>query len=195
MSDFRVGESDSVVLAGHAYGIEWFALLACADGKLAGKIRFFPKTLTRAHFGGWREEEHRRESSDDILWVGSAYVDPLGIEHGLDIELIRRVVEYARAAGFAKVQAVGWSEVLPYAMWGESFRASGYQALGFRAIATTEGCPDAFEHMLNGCHGQWCKELVEEALKAGLSRKTAHQCQIMELDLTGPVSRTAPSSG
>ena len=163
-----------------------FGLLAYADGKLAGKIRFYPKTLTRAHWGGWSEEEHRREWRDDILWIGSGYVDPQGIEDALDVELIRRVVEYARTEGFVKIQATGWGEAVPYAMWGESFRASAFRPHGFRTVAKTGGCPDAFEHMINGCHGKWCSDLMREAIGKGISCDTGHQCRIVELDLTVP---------
>ena len=177
--------------------VEQFALLAYADDKLLGRIRFFPKTLTVARFGGWDEGSHRQEWSDDILWIGSGYVDREAINDRLDSELVRRVVEYGRASGFSKAQGVGWSEVLVYAMWGESFRASTYEAVGFRPIATTAGCVDAFVHMLGGCHGESDKEIVRGVLESGLHPDTGHQCQIMELDLTDNTSadRKRPTGG
>lgn len=182
-NDWRWGVMWEEMAKGLADKVEWFALLAYADDKLAGMIRFFPKTLTVARYGAWPEQEHRREWSDDILWIGAAYVDRLGVTDGLDTELARRVVEYARAKGFAKVQALGWSEVRTYAMWGQSFPASVYEGLGFRAIATTDGCADALGDMLGGSHGEATKQQVEAELAAAIPRETAHQCHIMELGL------------
>lgn len=182
-NDWRWGVLWADLAKGLAGKADWFALLAYADDKLAGMIRFLPKTLTVARAGAWSEQKHRREWSDDILWIGAAYVDRLGIEHGLDTELVRRVVEYARAKDFAKVQALGWSEVRVYAMWGQSFPGSVYKGLGFHGIATTDGCPDAFKDMLAGSHGEPVKRRVEAELAAGVPRGTAHQCQIMELTL------------
>ena len=163
--------------------VEKFALLAYTDDTLVGRIRFFPKTLTVARFGGWGETSHRQEWSDDILWLGAGYADHAAIRDGLDAELVRRVVEYGRASGFTKAQAVGWSEVLSYAMWGESFRASTYEGVGFHPIAATAGCVDALVHMLGGCHGEADKQMVSEAFESGLDPDTGHQCQIVELAL------------
>jgi len=190
--DDRYGEFWFELGRGLKGKVKQFGLLAYADGKLAGKIRFYPKTLTRAHWGGWSEEEHRREWRDDILWIGSGYVDPQGIEDALDGELIRRVVDYARTQGFVKIQATGWAEAVPYAMWGESFRASAFRPHGFGTVARTSGCTDAFEHMINGCHGKWCSDLMREAIDKGISCDTGHQCRIVELDLTVPKPKAEP---
>ena len=172
---------------GLAGKVDWFALLAYANDELAGTIRFFPKTLTVPRFGGWSEADHRRQWSDDILGVGAAWVDPEGFADGLDSELVRRLAAHARAAGFVKIQALGWSEVRSYAAWGQALPASIYETQGFRTIAETPGCPDAFEHMLSGCHGERTKEVVTaELARTGLSPQAAARCRMMELDLTVP---------
>ena len=166
---------------GLAGKVDRFALLAFTDGGLAGTIRFFPKTLTIQHWGGWDERNHRREWTDDILWIGCAYVDLQGMADGLDLELTRRVVAMARGAGFAKVQATGWGELPDYAMWGLAFRASVFRAAGFTPIATTKGCPDALEHMLNGCHGEEDRARTRAEIQTGPALDTAHQCAVLEL--------------
>ena len=168
--------------------VERFALLAFADGGLAGTIRFFPKTLTVPHWGGWGRREHRREWTDDILWIGCAYVDMEGMDDGLDLELTRRVVAMAQSAGFAKVQATGWGELPVYAMWGQAFRASVFRAAGFTPIAVTEGCPDALNHMLDGRHGERCREVARSTIETGISLNTAHQCSVLELPVPADAS-------
>ncbi|MHC4180162.1 MAG: ankyrin repeat domain-containing protein [Planctomycetota bacterium] len=178
---------------GLAGKVDRFALLAFADGGLAGTIRFFPKTLTIQHWGGWGERNHRREWTDDILWIGCAYVDLAGIADGLDLELTRRVVAMAREDGFAKVQATGWGELPVYAMWGQAFRASVFRAAGFTPIVATKGCPDALDHMLNGCHGEEDRARARAEIQTGPALDTAHQCAVLELLLSDDASAgTAP---
>ena len=164
--------------------VDWFALLAYDGGALAGMIRFLPKTLTVAHYGGWTEDEHRAEWTDDIIWIGAASTDPQGVEDGLDVELIRRAVDYARDSGFKKVQATGWSDVIPYAMWGQSFRVSAYETAGFRRIATTDGIRGGFDQMVAGVHGEYPKQQVAKYLEEIADLETAHQCHIVKYDLT-----------
>jgi len=185
----RYGELWFELGRGLAGKVDRFALLAFAPGgELAGTIRFFPKTLTVPHWGGWGERNHRREWTDDILWIGCACVDRQSMQDGLDLELTRRVVAMAREAGFAKVQATGWGDVPVYAMWGQAFRASVFRAAGFTRIAATKGCPDALNHMLNGCHGEECKEQARAEIETGPALDTAHQCAVLELLLRDDAS-------
>ena len=163
--------------------VECLGVWACCDGKLAGKIRFFPKTLTRPRWMGWTEEEHRREWSDDVLWIGGAYVDRVGADDGLDKELVRRAIEHGRSKGAKKIQVVAGGDVRTYGMWGELFPASLYRQFGFRTVQWTPGSPDAFLHMLNGCHGPRDRELTRAAIEGGQDPDNAHVCCVMELDL------------
>jgi len=166
---------------GLAGKVDRFALLAFTDGGLAGTIRFFPKTLTIPHWGGWGERNHRREWTDEILWIGCGYVDAQGMADGLDLELTRRVVAMAREGGYAKVQATGWADVPVYAMWGQAFRASVFRTAGFTPIVATKGCPDALDHMLDGCHGEEDKARARAEIATGPALDTAHQCAVLEL--------------
>ena len=165
--------------------VDCFALVAYQSGKLAGMIRFFPKTITRPRYGAWSEEDHRNEWTDEILWIGGAFVDLMGTEDGLDAELIRRVVQYAREKGFYRIQALGWSEVRAYAMWGQTFPSSIYETLGFRQIATLDGRHlRALPDMLAGRHGPQVQKLVRESLEAnGLTERAADEFHILELVL------------
>ena len=173
---------------GLAGKVDRFALLAFADDKLVGTIRFLPKTLTNPHWGGWGQQNHRREWTDEILWIGCAYVDRRGMQNGLDLELTRRVVAMAREAGYTKVQATGWGEVPVYAMWGHAFRASVFRAAGFTPIAATGGAPDALFDMLCGAHGEQCMEQARAEIETGPALDTAHQCAVLELLLRGDAS-------
>jgi len=173
---------------GLAGKVDRFALMAFADGGLAGSIRFFPKTLTLPRWGGWGEQNHRREWSDDILWIGSAYVDPQGMQDGLDLELIRQVVTIAKGAGFAKVQAIGWSDVPVYAMWGQAFRKSVFRKSGFTPIATIPGFTDGLFDMLAGAHGEEEREWSRSEIGSGQALDTAHQGAVLELLLNDKAS-------
>ncbi|MGD8237259.1 MAG: ankyrin repeat domain-containing protein [Armatimonadota bacterium] len=183
--ELRFGDYWGHIAASLAGKVAWFSFMAF-DGKMpAGKLRFFPKTVTVPRWVGWEQEEHRRDWTDEILWLGAAYVDPRGVEDGLDGELVRCAVHYARAAGFQRIEATGCSEVRTYAQWAEVFPASVYAAHGFATIAWGCGSPDAFEHMVNGCHGPRSRELARAAIEAGVHPDAAHRCPVMALDLTG----------
>ena len=173
-------------LAGGLAGrVEWYCLVAYDGDALAGMIRFFPKTLTRPRYGSWSPEDHRRDWSDEILWIGAACVDARGADDGLDAELVRRVVRYARQEGYRRVQALGWGEVPIYAMWGQSFAAPVYESEGFHAIATLDGSGlKALPDMFAGRHGTEAQKRVLIAMaERGLTREQAEQFRIMQLDL------------
>ena len=171
--------------SGLAGRVEWYCLVAYDGDALAGLIRFFPKTLTRPRYGSWGTEDHRRDWSDEILWIGAACVDSRGADDGLDAELIRRVVRYARQESFRRVQALGWGEVPIYAMWGQSFPASVYESEGFRAIAMLDGSGlKALPDMFAGRHGAEAQKRVLIAMaEKGLTREQAEQFSIMQFDL------------
>jgi len=164
--------------------VEWYALAAFDRGELAGMIRFFPKTMTGPRYGAWSPEEHRREWTDEILWIGGGCVDMPGTEHGLDVELVRRVVEYARKGGYARIQGLGWGNVPVYAKWGQSFPVSVYDELGFRHVAPLDGTGlHALPDMLAGAHGEPTQRQVREAMTgSGLTEADANTFYIVELD-------------
>ena len=90
-------------------------------------------------------------------------------------------------SGSGNVRALGWSEVRRCVAGRQALPASIYETQGFRTIAETPGCPDAFEHMLSGCHGERTKEVVTaELARTGLSPQAAARCRMMEHDLTVP---------
>ena len=165
--------------------VEWYAIAAYEGDKLAGMIRFLPKTLTGPRYGSWTAEEHRMAWSDRILWIGAAFVDLRGAEGGLDVELVRSIVQYARQKGFARIQGLGWSEVRAYAMWGQSLPVSVYVALGFRRIATVDATHlHALSDMLAGHHDDEVQALVRADMEAGeLTEKAASEFYIVEHDL------------
>ena len=164
--------------------VEWFALAGYDQDKLAGMIRFFPKTITRPRYGAWSPKDHQREWTDEILWTGGAYVDFRGEEDGLDTELVRRVVQYARQEGYAKIQGLGWSDIRAYAMWGQSFPVSVYDGLGFRRIATVDGSHlHALPDMLAGRHGEDTQKQVKTAMEnQGFTQQTAEEFYIVEFE-------------
>ena len=172
------------IARGLASKVEWFALAAYDQDKLAGMIRFFPKTITRPRYGAWSPDDHRQEWTDEILWIGGAYVDFRGEEDGLDAELVRRVVQYARQQGYAKIQGLGWSDIRAYAMWGQSFPVSVYDGLGFRRIATVDGSGlHALPDMLAGHHGEGNQKRVKAAMeKRGFTQETAEKFYMVELN-------------
>jgi GNAT superfamily N-acetyltransferase len=172
------------IAGGLASKVEWFALAAYDQDKLAGMIRFFPKTITRPRYGAWSPDDHRQEWTDEILWIGGAYVDFRGAEDGLDTELVRRVVQYARQEGYAKIQGLGWSDIRAYAMWGQSFPVSVYDGLGFRRIATVDGSGlHALPDMLAGHHGEDTQQQVKAAMESqGFTQQKAEEFYMVELN-------------
>jgi len=160
------------------------SLVAYDKDELAGMIRFFPKTITRPRYGAWSPDDHQQEWTDEIVWIGGAYVDFRGTEDGLDTELVRRVVQYARQEGFAKIQALGWSDIRAYAMWGQSFPVSVYEELGFHRIATVDGSPlHALPDMLAGHHDAEVQKLVKADMeKRGFTQEMANEFHIVEFE-------------
>ena len=150
--------------------------MAYEEERLAGMIRFLPKTLTRPRYGAWKPEDHQKEWTDDILWIGGAYVDSQGSADSLDSALVRRVIAYTRNAGYASVQCLGWSDVRPYAMWGQSFPVAVYEKLGFRRIASVDGTHlNALPDMLAGRHGPEIQKAAKEAMaEKGFTKKEAN---------------------
>ena len=167
---------------GLASNVEVFALVAYEGEKLAGMIRLLPKTLTRPRYGAWRPDDHQNEWTDDILWIGAAYVDDQGAADGLDSELVRRVIVHARNAGYPRIQCLGWSDVRPYAMWGQSFPATVYEKLGFRRIASVDGTHlNALPDMLAGRHSPEIQKAAKEAMaELGFTEKEANAFHIVE---------------
>jgi len=178
------GELWTQIAGGLASKVEWFALVAYDRDKLAGMIRFFPKTITRPRYGAWSLDHHQQEWTDEILWIGGAYVDFQGAEDGLDTELVRRVVQYARQESYAKIQGLGWSDVRAYAMWGQSLPVLVYDALGFRRIATVDGSHlHALPDMLAGRHGEDTQEQVKTAMEnLGFTQQKAEGFYMVEFD-------------
>ena len=167
---------------GLASGTDLFALVAYEGDNLAGMIRFLPKTLTQPRYGAWSPDDHRKEWTDDILWIGAACVDGQGAADGLDGELVRRVIAHARNAGYARIQCLGWSDVRPYAMWGQSFPATVYEKLGFRRIASVDGTHlNALPDMLAGRHSPEIQKAAKEAMAGkGFTEKEANAFHIVE---------------
>ncbi len=126
--------------AGLDGAVPCFAVAAYSDGKLAGQVRFFPRS--RAHLRAGAPEFGGRKDENSLL-IGAGAVDLLGAQDGLDVTLLRRVADYARRAGYARVRAIGWSNVRPYAMWGESLPVAATRRPGSRAWATLTGPPRA----------------------------------------------------
>jgi hypothetical protein len=141
--------------------VQYFALVAYEGELLAGSIRFLPKTLTKARFGAWGQEQHREEWRDDILWIGAASVDIRGSMDGLDLALLSRVIDYARTAEFGSVQAMAWSDIPVYAMWGQGLPISTYRSLGFEILVEVEKDLNAFSDMLAGGHGEPIQQLLQ----------------------------------
>lgn len=164
--------------------IDWYALVAYHNDKLAGMIRFFPKTITRPRYGAWSPKDHQQEWTDEILWIGGAYVDLPGAEDRLDTELVRRVIQYARQEGYARIQGLGWSNIRAYAMWGQSFPVSVYKGLGFRRIATVDGSHlHALPDMLAGHHDENVQKLVKTEMdKRGFTQEMANEFYIVEFE-------------
>lgn len=155
-----------------------FALVAFQDDKLAGYVRFFP--ADKAHL---RAPADQRVTSRDTLLVGAACVDAAGQKDGLEKELVKHVIQFARTKGYRSIQALGWSDLRNYSVWGESFPMPVYESLGFSKAAEFAGSDEVLDHMIEGHHGDEDKQQVEEALEAGRTRNDVNTFRIMQLDL------------
>ncbi len=158
--------------------VRHFALVAYADGRQAGQVRFFSDglpQLDRAADGPGRPAE------GETLLV-SGVVDLAGADDGLDAELLRRVVAYAREEGYAKVSGLGISNVAPYAMWAEQFMLAAYRAAGFRRVQAVDPVIPGLKDMLAGNHGKDVQTIVKEALATGITVDEANTFYTMEVD-------------
>jgi RNA polymerase sigma factor (sigma-70 family) len=158
--------------------VDYFALIAIADGKLAGYVRFFPADIARL-----RGPDEHQVNARDVLAVGNCYVDAIGADDELDVELLRRVTKYASGKKYASIRAFGWSDIRAFAMWGETFPVSIFTELGFRKIATTRGDEGPLNDMLAGAHGPWVKEQVTAAMVGDMTKEKATELFVVELAL------------
>ncbi|MBT3344114.1 MAG: hypothetical protein HN712_01225 [Gemmatimonadetes bacterium] len=165
--------------------VDRFALVAAEAEQLTGCIRFLPKPLSRPRFGAWSLEQHRTQNDADTLWIGAAGVDLLGYEQDLPRMMMMMLIEEARRRGFKRLQALAWSDVPVYALWGQAFPWSVYEATGFRSIADTTGTHlHALPDMLAGHHGGIVQELATVQLeRAILTPDTAEQFAVVECPL------------
>lgn len=160
--------------------VRYFAVVAYADGRQAGQVRFFPDGVTQL---GPPSDGQHLSAKDRILRVAGV-VDLAGADDGLDVELLCRVLAYARSEGYAKVSGLGISNIAPYAMWAEQFTQAAYEAAGFRRMhAVDPAIPDGFEDMLAGAHGDEVQKMVQEALAGGMTKDEANTFYTMEVDL------------
>lgn len=166
-------------------GVERFTLVAADGQQLTGCVRFLPKALTRPRFGAWSVEQHRRDLGADVLWIGAAATDLPAGEEGLPARLLIHVIDHARRRGCRRIQALGWGNLPVYALWGQAFPRSVYEAVGFRPIAEVDGSPlRALPDMIAGRHGALVQDLVERQLRStGLTPAGAESFAVMQLDL------------
>ena len=96
-----------------------------------------------------------------------------------------RLLDHARRHRCRRIQALGWGDLPVYALWGQAFPRSVYEAVGFRSIAEVDGSPlRALPDMLAGRHGALVQDLVERQLRStGLTPDSAECFAIMQLDL------------
>lgn len=165
--------------------VERFALVVAEADQLAGCMRFLPKPMSRPRSGAWSLEQHRAQNDSDVLWIGAAGVDLPGYEQDLPRAMIVTLMEEARRRGFKRLQALAWSEVPVYALWGQAFPWSVYEATGFHSIADSSGHDlHALPDMLAGIHGGIVQELVTAQLeRAILTAETAEHFAIVEYQL------------
>ncbi|MDD5706567.1 MAG: M56 family metallopeptidase [Kiritimatiellae bacterium] len=168
-----------------------FALVAFDNGKLAGYVRFFPANVAHLRWASPAQSGEER----DVLLIGAGFVDSTGVEHGLDGELLRRVIRHARQHGYRAIRALAWSNVRPYAMWGESFPLSIYEAAGFRRTAKIAGDRRAFSDMLAGAHGEAVQKLVKSAVADGTTVEKANDLFVVEKGLGQEADSAAADGG
>jgi len=161
--------------------IRHFALVAYADGRQAGHVRFFPDGVAQRNP---TPDGQYQPDKDEILRIAGV-VDLVGADDGLDVELLRRLVAYARNEGYAKISGLGISNIAPYAMWAEQFTHAAYEAAGFRRMqAVDPAIPGGFEDMLSGAHGEEVQKVVKKALAEGMTEDEAKTFYTMEADLS-----------
>ena len=159
-----------------------FAVVALSDGCLAGQVRFLPRSSARLRYGPTHFGERRGEQT---LLIGAGTVDLQAAEEGIDVALLQRVVGYAREAGYERVRAIAWSDVRPYAMWGESLPLESYRAAGFTVVESfVSPTRPMFKDLLGGSHGPEVRRLVEQALSRGVTVDQATILHAVELDLS-----------
>ena len=61
-------------------------------------------------------QAHDLDKISAALSRPAGYVDPPGANDGLDVELLRRAIQYARRKGYATIRALGWSNIRAYVM-------------------------------------------------------------------------------
>ena len=159
-----------------------FAVVADDHGQLCGSVRLLPKALTRPRYGAWDAAAHRRGDSADVLWIGAAAVDATGYADRLPTSLLDLAIDEARRQGKRRVQALAWSDVPTYALWGQAFPWAVYEVSGFRRIAELDGSRlRALPDMLAGHHGGLVEHRVREQLEGpGLSMEAAESFAIVE---------------
>ena len=143
-----------------------FALAAFESGKLAGYVRFFPADIGTLRYAAADEQERDGHS----LLIGAACVDAQANADNLQPLLLARVISYAKAERYRSVRAVGWSDIYPFAMWGESFSQAHYAKTGFVKGAEIQGPEDALQDMLAGAHGKLVKNALGTYAQAQLER-------------------------
>lgn len=162
--------------------VERFALVAGDGPRLAGLLRFLPKRLSRPRCGAWDPQAHRRDNGDDVLWIGAAGTDLVGYNDRLPTTLLAHAIDEARRHGYTRVQALAWSDVPVYALWGQAFPWAVYEASGFRRVAELDGSHlQALPDMVSGAHGGIVQDLVNEQLAhPGLTPSGAEAFAIVE---------------
>ena len=162
-----------------------FALVAAEGEQLAGCVRFLPKPLSRPRYGAWSLVEHRTENDASILWIGAAAVEIPGFGQGLPRTLISSLIEEARRLGYERMQALAWSNVPVYALWGQALPWVVYEEAGFHSIAEASGASlCALPDMIAGIHGGIVRKIVTAQLeRAALSPVDAEHFAIVERSL------------
>jgi hypothetical protein len=166
--------------------VERFALIAAVQDQVAGLLRFFPKKYARPRDGAWNRQAHRQDPGDDVLWLGAAAVDMQGYEEQLPMHLLGHIIDEARRLGILRLQALAWSDVPTYAMWGQCFPWPVYEAAGFRRIADADGSQLlALPDMVAGHHGAIVQELISNQLERScLTMAAAESFAVVEFTLS-----------
>jgi len=156
-----------------------------ADGNWGGLWEDLPKPLSRPRYGAWSLVEHRTENDASILWIGAAAVEIPGFGQGLPRTLISSLIEEARRLGYERMQALAWSNVPVYALWGQALPWVVYEEAGFHSIAEASGASlCALPDMIAGIHGGIVRKIVTAQLeRAALSPVDAEHFAIVERSL------------
>jgi len=152
------------------------------EGALAGHVLFLPQSIGTMRYA---PADVRKERSAAILQIGTACVDYLGAEDGLDVELLRRVTAYARSKRYSSLLAIGWSNIRVFSLWGESLPFAVYERAGFEKTTQLDTIPiDALQCMLDGNHGGRVQEIVKkEMAQADLDVDAGGEMYLMQLTL------------